>query len=93
MTELEKVRSTIDEIDEKMAQLFVERMREIEFVVKYKRENDFKIEDSNREEEIIKKNSEKIPKIYRMWYIKFLKNNIKLSKKFQHHLIDIGSRG
>ena len=57
MTKLEQARKKINEIDEKMAKLFEERMEASKEVALYKKENALPIVDKMREKELILKNS------------------------------------
>ena len=57
MTELEKARKAINEIDKKMVPLFVERMKAAKAVAEYKRLHGIQVADPIREAEIIKKNT------------------------------------
>lgn len=89
MTDLEKARGIINEADRQMAELFEKRMDAARLVAKYKKEHGLKVDDFAREEEIIKRNSSMIEnEDYRSYYVSFLRNNIELSKKLQHKLLD-----
>ena len=55
MTKLEQARKKINEIDEKMAKLFEERMEASKEVALYKKENALPIVDKMREKELILK--------------------------------------
>ncbi|MBQ8267326.1 MAG: chorismate mutase, partial [Clostridia bacterium] len=57
MTELEKARQTINDVDKQMAELFEQRMDAARIVAEYKKENGLKIDDFVREEQIIAKNT------------------------------------
>ncbi len=87
MADLNKARKTINAIDKEMARLFEERMRAAEEVAEYKREHGLSILDSQREAEIIRKNSELIEDdTVREYYIRFLKGNMELSRAYQTRL-------
>ena len=89
MNSLEKARKAINEIDAKMADLFAERMRAVEQVAKYKKENGLKIYDPVREEEIIKRNAELIDDTeLREFYVKFLQNNMAVSRSYQDRIME-----
>lgn len=89
MNKLEKARELINEADTKMAELFKKRMDAVRLVAEYKKENGLPVEDTGREEAMISKNQKLISDDeYRSYYISFLKNNIELSKQFQHKLLD-----
>ena len=53
MTELEIARSGINEIDEKMAELFEKRMNLVVQVANYKQKNGMQVFDSSREKQVI----------------------------------------
>ena len=89
MTELEKARKEISEIDKDMALLFEKRMQAARLVAEYKRENGLRVDDFAREEQVISRSNVYITdESLREYYIDFIKNNIELSKKYQHKLID-----
>lgn len=89
MTDLEKARLLIDEADRGMAELFVKRMDAARLVAKYKGERGLQVEDAAREEQIIRRNSEWIESDeYRPYYVKFMENNMAVSRAFQHKLLD-----
>ena len=50
MSLLDEARSIINDVDEKMAKLFCERMRAAEMVAEYKKQHGLKIYDAEREE-------------------------------------------
>ena len=54
---LEEARKIINEVDEKMAELFVKRMRAAEMVYDHKKEFGLPILDEAREAAVIEKNS------------------------------------
>ncbi len=89
MTELELLRKIINDADKEMAHLFEQRMDAASKVAAYKKKNGLPIDDFGREAEIIARNSEYIENDeYRSYYVNFLQNNIDLSKKLQHKLLD-----
>ncbi|MBO5870891.1 MAG: chorismate mutase [Clostridia bacterium] len=89
MTELEKARNIINQTDEEMAKLFEKRMEAVKIIAKYKKEQKLPIEDRNREDEVMKRNSAFIQSDdIRHYYIDFLDKTIELSKGFQLDLID-----
>ena len=88
MTKLDEARKIINSVDEKMAELFTERMRAVETVFEYKREHGLQILDEAREAEVIKKNSERIEDTtLREYYINFLKDNMAISRQYQERLM------
>ena len=56
MTDLEQARLTINEVDQKMAELFCKRMEAVELVARYKSAHQMPIFDAAREEVVVKKN-------------------------------------
>lgn len=89
MTELEKARKIINEVDSEMAKLFVKRMDAVKKVATYKKETGMQVTDIAREEEVIAKNArilENSP--YKSYYVNFLRSNMEISKKFQHRLLE-----
>ena len=89
MTELEKARQTINDVDKQMAELFEQRMDAARIVAEYKKENGLKIDDFAREEQIIAKNTSLIKdEDYKSYYVNFLKETITLSKLLQHRLLE-----
>ncbi|WP_353096005.1 chorismate mutase [Tissierella praeacuta] len=56
MEDLKQLRDRIDEIDEKLVNLFEERMETVLKVADYKKKNNIPILNTNREKEVITKN-------------------------------------
>lgn len=88
MNKLEKARAEIERIDKEMIKLFIERMNCTQDVISYKKENNLPILDSNREKQLIEKNSCFVPEELKKYYIDFLKGVIKVSKDYQKDIID-----
>lgn len=89
MDELKKAREEINEVDKEMAELFVKRMRAVEQIAKYKKENGLKIFDPQREEEVIKRNSELIDDpTLREYYVSFLREAMSVSRLYQRRLTE-----
>ena len=89
MSGLDNVRKIIDETDREMARLFERRMDAAKLVAEYKKEHGLPIDDFPREEAILARNAEYVANPeYRADYINFLRNNIELSKKLQHRMLD-----
>lgn len=88
-TKLDLARESINEIDEKMIDLFKLRMNAVKQIAEYKIENDIPVLDSNREDEIINKNVNKLnDKELEKYYLDFLEGVLSSSKKFQNDLIN-----
>ena len=89
MNDLDRARKKINEVDKKMAELFEQRMDAAAVVAAYKKENGLKVDDFAREEQIIKANTGLVKnEEYKPYYVNFLKENIELSKAFQHKLLE-----
>ncbi len=88
MSSLDEARKIINDVDSKMAELFVMRMRAAETVADYKKEHGLKIYDPVREEEVIRRNSKLIEDTeIREYYVNFLKNNMAVSRAYQDRLM------
>ena len=89
MTELEKARQIINDVDNKMAELFVLRMNAAKTVAEYKKEHGLQVFDAVREAEVIKKNSMLIEdETLKSYYVEFIKSNMEISKNYQHRLLE-----
>ncbi len=93
MTDYDKkfreARRTISEIDKEIAKLFEKRMIAAGEVAEYKKVNGIPVEDTARENQLIEANSTLVENDdIRSYYISFIKNTIKLSKDYQHKIID-----
>ncbi|MBO5897200.1 MAG: chorismate mutase [Clostridia bacterium] len=84
-----EARKAIGEIDKEIAILFEKRMKAVEDVAAYKRVNGIPVEDPVREAQLIEESSMLVDndKI-RSYYVNFLKTTMRLSKEYQHKLID-----
>ncbi len=89
MTELEKARQTINNVDKQIAELFCKRMDAARIVAEYKKEHGLKIDDFAREEQVIANNTALIKdEDYKSYYVNFLRETINLSKLLQHRLLE-----
>ena len=85
----QEARKTISDIDKEIAVLFEKRMEAAVHVAEYKKVNGVPIEDTVRENHLIETNSMLVKNDeIRSYYVNFLKNTMKLSKDYQHKLID-----
>ena len=85
---LKLAREKINEIDSKMAKLFVERLEASELVAQYKQEHGLEILDPIREAEVIRRNSDAVENdVYREYYVNFQKNIMSLSREYQSRLL------
>ena len=89
--ELSEARERILETDREMAALFLKRMETVREIAAIKKEEGLPLEDKEREARLME---ELVPLIkdeeLRPLYVRFLENNIKLSKEFQRIMIDKG---
>lgn len=81
--DLNKCRIIINEIDDEMKKLFLKRMRVVSEVAKYKKDNNYPIFDSKREEEMKKRLVNDIDFSLQKEYLAFLENILILSKEYQ----------
>ena len=88
MSKLDDARNTINEIDKQMSKLFYERMKAVETVAQHKKECGLPIFDKDREKAMLDKNSKYISDdSIRSYYIRFLQQEMELSKQYQESLI------
>ncbi len=89
MTKLEKARSEINRTDREMAALFCSRMEAVREVAEYKKETGMPIYDESREQELLLKNSSYVDNNELLpYYMSFMENNLKLSRRFQQRLLN-----
>ena len=85
---LDEARRTINQVDAKMAELFVERMEAAAIIADYKREHGLEIYDEKREEEVVKRNSSLVKEDeIRPYYVSYLKNTMAVSRSYQSTLL------
>lgn len=81
---MENYRSKLNEIDKNMLDIFIERLKVVEEIGKYKKNHNIKILDQQRENEIISKGLSKIENPdYREYYKKFIELLMDISKDIQ----------
>ena len=84
MTNLDETRKKINLIDQKMIDLFKERMNLVSDVLEYKKERNLAVFDKSREEELLKKNLELLnDKSLEEYYKIFFEGVLSSSKKYQ----------
>jgi chorismate mutase/prephenate dehydratase len=84
---LEEARKIINEVDARMAELFVKRMRAAEMVFEYKKEFGLPILDQKREDAVIEKNSALIEdELLKGYYIDYLKHLMSVSRAYQYRM-------
>lgn len=86
-SKLDEARKIINEVDAKMAELFVERMKASEMVFEYKKEFGLPILDEKREALVIEKNSAMIEDdVLKGYYIDYIKHLMSVSRAYQYRL-------
>ena len=86
--DLLEIRQRIDNIDDKLVKLLEERLEIVSDVAKYKKSNNKKIFDPKRENEVIKKNIDKVKISDHTHYIeKILVDLMNVSKEYQKYKI------
>lgn len=80
---LNECRSQINEIDNKMKELFLKRMEIVAKVATYKKNNNLAIFDARREEEMKKRLLENINDELKKEYLQFLESILVISKDYQ----------
>ncbi|MCH5180680.1 MAG: chorismate mutase [Erysipelotrichales bacterium] len=85
--DLDLLRQEIDKIDEELMQLFIKRMKIAEEIAHHKFENNLKIENKNREDEIKEKIKNHPIYVVKKYYESVAISLIKVSKKYQDDLI------
>lgn len=89
MNKLEELRKNIDQIDDNIIKLFIERMDVVKEVIAYKIENNIPILDSSRESKMVEKNMNKVRKEeYKKYYISILEGFLKASKDLQKDILE-----
>lgn len=84
---LEEARNIINEVDEKMAELFLKRMQAAEMVYAHKKEYGLPIFDAKREALVIEKNAARIAdETIKSYYIDYLKNVMAISRAYQYRM-------
>ena len=86
-SKLEEARKIINEVDSKMAELFVKRMRAAELVYEHKKKFGLPILDRARENMVIEKNLELIEdEVLKGYYIDYIKNVMSISRAYQYQM-------
>lgn len=89
MTNIDDSRKKIEEIDEKMAQLFEERLLCSKGVAEYKKAHGLPLLDQSREKALLEQNLHYLQNdVTKEYYPLFLQNIMDLSKKYQSRLND-----
>jgi len=86
---LEEARGIINEVDSEMAKLFVRRMEAAAMVAEYKKAHGLPVLDAAREEQVIRRGSERVEDDeLRAYYVNFIRNNMEISRSYQHKLLE-----
>ena len=89
MDQLEEARSIINEVDAEMARLFVRRMEAVGQVAAFKRAHGIPVLDTVREEQVIRRGSERVEDDeLRAYYVNFIRSNMEISRSYQHKLLE-----
>ena len=84
---LDEARKIINEVDARMAELFVQRMRAAELVYEYKKENGLPILDQKREDAVVERNAALVEDdVLKGYYMDFLKNTMAISRAYQYRM-------
>ena len=84
---LEEARKIINEVDARMAELFVQRMRAAEMVYQHKKEFGLPILDQKREDEVIEKNAALVEdEVLKSYYMDYLKHLMAVSRAYQYRM-------
>ena len=83
MEELKKAREKIDRIDEQIADLFAERMDEVEEVIAVKKKNGIPVCSPSREREVLNKVSDRVPEKYEAYSRVLFSTMFELSRSYQ----------
>ncbi len=88
MNKLEEARNQIQQIDQEMIALFIQRMQASKMVAEYKRENQLPVTDSKREQELIEKNLKALNhEELKTYYLTFFEGVLAASKAYQADLL------
>ena len=86
MEELKTVREKIDGIDEKIADLFAERMDAVEEVTAVKKKNNIPVYSPAREREVLNKVADRVPEKYESYSRVLFSTMFELSRSYQSAL-------
>ena len=88
MNDIKDIRAKINEIDDKIRELFEERMAAAKDVAEYKRLHGLPILDKERERQVIENNVAKIKNDeLRPYYVNFLQDTMAVSRSYQDTLL------
>lgn len=85
---LQEARKKINEVDARMAELFVQRMEAAQLVAQYKKAHGMPILDAEREEAVIRNGSARVEDtVLREYYIDFMRDTMAASRRYQQRLL------
>ena len=89
MKDLKDLRKEITEIDNKMADLFVSRMKLVHQIAEYKMENGLPVLDPGREAEVLENGAARVEdSALRSYYLNFLKEVMAVSRRYQTSMME-----
>ena len=84
---LDEARKIINEVDAEMAALFVKRMKAVETVYEYKKEQGLPILDQKREDAVVERNSALVEDaVLKEYYVDYLKHLMSVSRAYQSRM-------
>lgn len=84
---LVEARKVINEVDSKMAELFVKRMKAVEMVYEHKKQFGLPILDEKREAAVIEKNAVLVEdEVMKGYYMDYLKDVMAISRAYQYRM-------
>ena len=87
--DLQAIRKEIAEVDDRMADLFVRRMRLAQDVAAYKKAYGLPVLDASQEARVLERGAERVPSAqFGGYYRSFLQTVMDLSKQYQHRLME-----
>lgn len=87
--DLQKIRESIAETDDRMAELFVRRMELVREVAAYKKEYGLPVLDASQEARVLERGAQRVPDAQLGGYYRsFLQNVMDVSKQYQHRLME-----
>lgn len=86
---LEEARAVINQVDARMAELFVRRMQASEVICEHKRAHGLPILDKQREEAVLAQNAALVEdELLKGYYSDFLQHLMSLSRAYQHRILN-----
>ena len=89
--ELTDYRKQLDQIDDMLLQLFVQRMEISEKIATYKKEERLPVLDSKREEEKLHSIRERCPDVYSEYAVSLFSGIMELSRSWQDRILNDAS--